>query len=386
MFGLPLVAAPLFNGNGIAFGPHDAWRFSPSVSIGAFWESNANNTTRGEKSGGGWRVQPSFALSYAGKENARKLGSFSLSGFYSMERGFDSKNAQDSDSYGANLSFRRNLGRNVTLSASASYSRSENDEFYGEAWNENGVPRIDENRSESYNANVAIGYEGERWRSSLGLGWSRTKQLDGFKSKYDSYNLSASIGRAIASRHYFNLNLSTTWDEADENSQAYYIRVGFSGSISQKLTYSSLVGVGIYDYSGYVDDTAIGPSYDLSLAWKINRTFAASLAVSSQYEPEYDDDQRDYYIWSHRLTGAINAQWSERWSSRLNMAWCYEDHIGADNARDYDRTYVQTSFSTTWAFNRFMSLYGSLSWKTDMYSDSEDSNDVRADIGMTFHL
>ncbi|MCI6589583.1 MAG: hypothetical protein MSB12_00520 [Lentisphaeraceae bacterium] len=386
MSGLPLLAGPLFDGNGFAFGPRDCLRFSPMVSVGAFWETNARDTSHDTKAGGGWRVQPSFSLSYAGKEGVKDLGSFSLSGFYSMERGFDSDNAQDSDSYGLSISTRRKITRNLTFSASASYSRSENDEFYGDTWNDYGIPRIDENRSESYNANAAIGYQGDKWRWSAGLGWSRTKQLDGYKNESDSYSLSLTAGRAVFARHYWNLSFSTTWDDADENSQAYYIRTGMSGSISQKLTYSTLVGVGIYDYSGYEDDTAFGPSYDVSVAYKINRTFAASLALSSQFEPEYDGNQQDYYIWSNRLTGAINAQWSERWSSRLNVAWSYEEHQGNNNEADYDRTYIQTSLSTSYVLNRFTSLYGTVSWKNDMYSDGDDTDDLRLDIGLSFHL
>ena len=276
MSGLPLLAGPLFDGNGFAFGPRDCLHFSPSVSVGAFWETNARNTSHDTESGGGWRVQPSFSLSYAGKEGVKDIGSFSLSGFYSMERGFDSDNGQDSDSYGLSISTRRKLARNLTFSASASYSRSENDEFYGDTWNDYGIPRVDENRSESYNANAALGYQGDKWRWSAGLGWSRSKQLDGYKNESDSYSLSLTAGRAVFARHYWNLSFSTSWDDADDNSQAYYIRTGMSGSISKKLTYNALVGVGIYDYSGYEDDTAFGPSYDVSVAYKINRTFAAS--------------------------------------------------------------------------------------------------------------
>lgn len=386
MAGFPLFAGALFNGNGIAFGPRDCLHFSPSVSVGAFWETNARDTARNKESGGGWRVQPSFTLSYAGKEGVKDIGSFSLSGFYSMERGFDSDNAQDSDSYGLSLSTRRKLARNLTLSASASYSRSENDEFYGDTWNDYGTPRIDENRSEHYNANLGLGYQGDRWQWSAGLGWSRSKQLDGYKNESDSYSLSVMAGRAVFARHYWNVSLSTSWDDADDNSQAYYIRTGMSGSISQKLTYNAMVGVGIYDYNGYEDDTAFGPSYDISVAYKINRTFAASLALSSQYEPEYDGDQRDYYIWSNRLTGALNAQWSDRWSSRLNVAWSYEDHQGNNYERDYDRTYIQTSLSTSYVLNRFTSLYGTVSWKSDMYSDGDDKDDLRLDVGLSFHL
>lgn len=386
MAGMPLFAGSLFNGNGIAFGPRDCLRLSPMVSVGAFWESNARNTSSNEKNGGGWRVQPSFTLSYAGKEGVAELGSFSLSGFYSMERGFDSDNAQDSDSYGLSISTRRKLARNLTFSASASYSRSENDEFYGETWNAFGTPRIDENRSETYNANLGVGYQGDKWQWSVGLGWSRTKQLDGFKNQSDSYNLSVMAGRAVAHRHYWNVSFSTSWDDADDNSQAYYIRTGMSGSISQKLTYNAMVGVGIYEYNGYEDDTAFGPSYDMSLAYKINRTFAASVALSSQFEPEYDGDQRSYYIWSNRLTGALSAQWNERWSSRLNVAWSYEDHQGNSGEGDYDRTYIQTSLSTSYVLNRFTSLYGTVSWKNDMYSDGDDTEDLRLDVGLSFHL
>lgn len=373
-------------GQGFSFGQNKRLHLSPVLNVGAFWESNARNTSNNEKSGGGWRVQPSLTLSYAGKENGKDLGNFSLSGFYSMERGFDSKNAQDSDSYGFNATMHRNLGRRLTLSGSVSYSRSEDDQFYGEMWNGNYLSRVDTTRSENYNANISLGYRSDRYQGSVGLGWSRSRQLDGWKNQSDSYNLNMMVGKAVAAHHYANVSFSTSWDDADDNSQAYYLMVGMNGSLSERWSYSAMAGLGIYDYSGYQDDTKVGPSYTVSAAYKFNRTFAGSLAMSAQFEPEYDWDQRSYYIWSNDLTAALNAQWNERWSSRLNVAWSYEDHLGNSGEADYDRTYIQTSFSTSVRVNSFMSLYGSVSWKTDMYSDRNDTDDYRADVGLTFRL
>lgn len=51
LFSSALLAASAGPGQGFVFGPRDAWRLSPRVSIGAFWENNARNTHNNEKSG-----------------------------------------------------------------------------------------------------------------------------------------------------------------------------------------------------------------------------------------------------------------------------------------------------------------------------------------------
>lgn len=368
---------------GFAFGPRNAWRLTPRVDVGAFWESNSRNTHKNEKSAGGWRVQPSLSLNYKASER----GGLSMNAFYTLERGFDSKDAQDSDSYGASLTFHREIAKNLTLTVTGAYSRTEDDEFYGEGWDpaNPGLSRIDTDKSERYNANASLGYLGERWRWSVGVGWHRTHYLDRDTDETDSYNVSALIGRAIAAHHYWNFSFSTTFDDASKSSQSYYFMTGLSGSLSGRLSYSTLLGVGVYDYSGTQNDTAVGPNYSASLAYKMNRTFALSLALSSQYKPEYNYSQDKYYVWSHNLTGALNAQWSERWSSRLNVAMVYEEHVGNSGAKDYDRTYIQFSFNTAYKFNTYISAYAGVSWKTDMYSgDTGDTDDFRGDIGLSF--
>ncbi len=378
-------------GQGYQFGKNGAFRVAPSLSIGAFWESNSRDTTSGEKSGGGWRVQPALSISYNGKENGRQLGTWSLSAFYSMERGFDSDNAQDSDSYGLSLATHRNLGRNLTLTVSASYSRSEDDQFYGDTWNSSYLSRVDKDKSESYNLNAALGNRGDRWQWSLGLGWSRTKQLTGWKDESDSYTFTALIGRAVRQHHYWNFSFSTSWDDAEESSQAYYFMTGMSGQVSDRVSYGAMVGLGVYDYSGYTNDTAVGPTYNMSVAYRYSKKLTFSAALSSQYKPEYDGDQRSYYVWSNTLTGAANMQWTNRFSSRVNLSGSYEEHVGNGGSSDYERTYLQASFNSSYKLNKFMSVYGGISWKTDDYSGSGRSSsgsrdDIRLDIGLTFTL
>lgn len=362
----------------------------PTVNVGAFWESNARDTAHNEESGGGWRVQPTLSLSYDMRRT--NLG---VNGFYTMERGFESKDAQDSDSYGVNIGLRHELSERWNLTLSTSYSRSENDEFYGDTWNNNtwnpyGLSRIDENRQETYNANLALGYRSEKWQASFGAGWHRSKQLDGWKQTSDSYNASVMLGRAIGPHTYWNVSLSMSMDDPEygNTSESYYLMTGASGELSKRFSYSAMAGLGIYDYSGYYGETEFGPSYDISGAYKLSRKVALSLALSSRYEPEYNGDSKAYYVWSHNLTGAVNVQWCEVLSSRFNTAIMYEEHTSPDNwrgSRDYERTYLQFAFNTYYKFNDYASLNAGVSWKTDMYSgDRDDKDDLRADIGLTY--
>lgn len=383
LFALPAQAA---KEPGFKFGGSDnEWVLVPRVDTGLFWESNAHDTSHNEKSGAGWRVQPALRLTHQGRRTKVAAGAF-----YTMERGFDSKDGEDRDSYGVNFSLLRELRQNLNLTVSGAYVRSEDDDFY---WADDvtRAPQIDTEKSEHYNFNAALGYQGSRWQWSVGAGWSRRRDLDdGSKHETsDTYTFSALAGRAIGPQKYWNVSLTASIDDPEYSgtSYSYYLMTGLSGQASQRLSYSVMAGLGMYDYSGYKSETDVAPAYNASVAYKLNRTFALSLALSSQYEPEYSGNTKAYYVWSHNLTAGVNAQWSDRLSSRLNLALLYEEHVAPEAAhgRDFDRTYMKASFTTYWKFNAYTSLYGTLSWSDDLYSGrSGDKDNLRADIGLSF--
>ncbi len=364
-------------------------RVTPTVSLGVFWDSNARDTATNEESGSGWTFRPTLSLVKQGR-----LTNLSISGFYTMERGFDSDDALDSDSYGLSLGLSRELTKHYTLTVSAAYSRSENDEFY-QMWNSTLgqlMDTVDKDKQESYSANVALGYQNAKWQWSVGTGWSRSKYLEGNKHHSDTYSLVAMAGRAISAQSYWNLSFSTSWDDSSAagagDDQGYYIMTGVSGAVTNRTTYNAMVGVGIYDFDGeYGSQTEVGPTYNVGMAYKANRTFAFSLAMSSRYEPEYGGNLQSYYIWSHHLTGAVNAQWTDKLSSRLNVSWVYEDHQAEDGYSggqgDYDRTYYQFAFNTRYSFTPNAAVYGGISWAIDDYG-SNDEDSLRLDLGLTY--
>ena len=375
---------------GFKFG--NGWTLLPQVSLGLFWESNARDTVNDEESGGGWRVQPSFSLNY--ELNRTRLG---INGFYTLERGFDDEDAQDTDSYGVSFALLRELGSRWNLSLSASYVHSEDDEFYGEGWDLNNPMafRVETDESDNYTVNGALGYTSAKWQASIGFGWSRQDYDDDWNNTSDSYNVSLMGGRAIGQNTFWNLSVTGQWDDPThgDTSLAYYIMTGVNGDLSRKLSYSVMVGLGIYDFDGadgYSSDTEYGPSYSASLSYKINKTFALSLSLNSRYEAEYAGYADCYYVWSHNLSAGLNAQWTDKFSSSLRLAAFYEDHISSDarGGSDNDRTYYQVVLGSSYRFNRYMSLNGSISWKNDQYdygqSGDDSSDDFRADIGLTF--
>lgn len=365
-------------------GSANEWILTPRVDTGIFWESNAHDTSDDEDSGAGWRVQPALNLTHQGRRTK-----FSAGAFYTMERGFDSDDAQDRDSYGVNFSFLRELRQNLNFTLSGSYVRSEDDDFY---WADDitRTPQIDTDKREHYNFNTALGYQGSRWQWTVGAGWSRTRDLDdGENDTTDTFTFNALAGRAIGEHRYWNLSLTASIDDPEYSgtSYSYYLMTGISAQASARLSYNVLVGVGMYDYSGEESDTDFAPAYNASLSYKINRTFALALSLSSQYEPEYNGSTDKTYVWSHNLTAAVNAQWTSRLSSRLNVAFLYEEHIysGHGYGRDYDRTYMKVSFNHYWKFNNYTSIYGGISWSGDQYSGARDDKDnLRADVGLSF--
>lgn len=361
-------------------GSTNEWVLTPRVDTGLFWDSNIRDTADDEESGCGWRIQPALNLTHQGRRTKVGAGAF-----YTMERGFDSEDGADADSYGVNFSLLRELSQGLNLSLSASYVRSENDDFYEFG---DGLPRIDENKREHYNVHAALGYQGSRWQWTVGTGWSRSRQLDNRGETTDTYTTSALLGRAIGERRYWNVSLTASVDDPENTatSYAYYLMTGISSQVSERLSYNVLVGVGMYDFSGRNSETDFAPSYTASVSYKLNRTFALALSMSSQYEPEYNGQAESYYVWSHNMTAAVNAQWTDRLSSRLSLAGIYEEHTSPMAGRpDYDRTYAKASLATYYKFNAYTSLYGSLSWTTDQYSGERDDKDnLRADIGLSF--
>ncbi len=385
-----LMVTPAFARHGAPgynFGPN--LKLAPVVSVGAFWESNARDTRTNEKSGGGWTVRPTLSLTHRGRKT-----NLSASAFYTMERGFDSKDALDSDSYGLSMGVSRELSQHYTLTFSASYTRSEDDQFYS-MWNNTlgrNTDHVDKDKQENYNVSTALGFQNQKWQWSISAGWARTKYLEGYKHETDTYSFSAMAGRAITAHSYWNLSFSTSWDDSSysgaKDEQGYYIMTGVSGAVTNKTTYNAMAGVAIYDFKGqHGSQTEVGPSYNVGAAYKFNRTFAFSLAMSSRYEPEYGGDILNYCVWSHHLTGAVNAQWTDKLSSRLNLSWVYEDHMAEKNYKggDFDRTYYQIAFNTHYNFTANAAVYGGVSWRTDDYSDESGSKDnLRFDLGLRY--
>ena len=362
---------------------YKGWDIAASVSVGAFWESNAHNTTNDDESGAGWRVQPSLTLS-------RKLGdrsSFSSSLFYTMERGFDDEDAQDSDSYGLALNYTRTLNPRWRLSVSGSYSHSENDEFYGSGWDPANptLPRIDTDKSDNYNLNVGLSYTGfQKWNLAIGAGWSRSDYDDSWGSSSDNYTLSVTAGRRLGQRTSLDFSLSASAEDPDN---------GDTSTSYTRLSLRAMVGASFQDYQGYSDDTSVDPSYSLSLSYRLSQRVALALSLNSRYESEYYNgafyNAKTTYVWSHNLTGSMTVQWSDKLYSSLSLSGFYEEHVAtAPGLSDRDRTYIQVAFNTSYRFNNYVSMYGSVSWKNDQYDGNGDdsADDIRLDVGLTFTL
>lgn len=392
-----LVTTSVFAQN-IDKGPgfrYKGWDIGASVSVGAFWESNAHNSTTDDESGAGWRVQPSLTLS-------RQLGdrsSFGTSLFYTMERGFDDEDAQDSDSYGIALNYSRTLNPRWRLSISGSYSHSENDEFYGAGWDPNNpmLSRVDSDETDNYNVNVGLAYTGFRkWNLSIGAGWSRSDYEDSWGSTNDSYNASVSAGYRWSERTSWNFSLSASTDDPDggETSHSYSLMTGLSHTISNRLSLTAMVGASFQDYQGYNDDTSVDPSYSLSLSYRASERIALALSLNSTYESEYYNDARynarSTYVWSHNLTGSMTVKWSDKVYSSLSISGFYEEHVATvGGLSDRNRTYIQVACNTSYRFNNYVSMYGSVSWKNDQYdydNGDDTADDIRLDVGLTFTL
>ncbi|MEG1552600.1 MAG: hypothetical protein RR417_03505 [Kiritimatiellia bacterium] len=369
----------------------------PVVNVGAFWDSNVRGTSNHKESGFGWNVQPAISFGYSRKDST-VIG---LNVFYSMERGFKSKDALDTDSYGEALSLSQAIGKKWRVFVSQSYSRSENDQFQP-IFNNMNVGIVEKDKSENFALNGGLNYSpNDRWNFSLSGGWTRIHYLSGDKDTNDSYSGGLMVGRQLSEHLNWNTSVTTSLDDPEmgKKSQSYYLMTGLGGRMGAKTTWNAMAGVSLYDYDGYESKSSFDPTYSVSGAWQCSRKVALSLALNSSYKPEYNENAKAYYIWNHALTGAVNFQWSDALSSRLDASLNYEQHTNPGDYTnngtagkglgDFDRTYYQVQASTYYAFNAYCSLYASISYRDDMYSKDEagaDSDSVRVNLGLSFRF
>jgi hypothetical protein len=369
------------------------FKIDPVINTGIAWDSNVGDSYRNQDSGFLWRLQAAASIGPAVVEDRRTL--FTANVFYNMERGFDSDDASDSDSYGISAFFRRELSKQWNLTANGAYTRSENDNFWYGGKDVNGnytAPEIYADKSENYNLNAALGYRGPKWTVAFGTGWRRTKNLDSHKSTNDSYTASVRVGHVlpvISPNCYLTGSLSMNYDdpEAGDTSVSYSLLGGLSGNFSDKTTYNAMVGLSYYDYSGLVDDTSVNPAYNLSIARKLSRRFSVAATATSSYEAEDSGQANLYYVWSHHLTGALNFVIDDRTDARFSISGIYEDHTGTATKPDYARTYFQAEVSLHRQIYRAVYGFASLSYRVDE-SDNVDGkkDDIRFEIGFSWRF
>lgn len=357
-------------------------RVTPTVNFSLFWESNIGNSAAHEESGFGWRIQPAVGFSY----NAKRT-TFGSNAFYTLERMFDSDKGGDSDSYGITFSLLHKITERLRLTSNASYTRSENDNFY---WtNSPDQPgQVDKDETENYNFNVALGLNAKRWHGSVGAGWRRTEYLDKNGQTSDAMTVSVMAGRAIGAHTYWDFSLATTIDRPSDgdDSVAYILMTGVSGEVSERTSYSALAGASIYQYNGIEDETAIGPSYNISGSYRLTRKATLSLMASSRYESEYAGGgaSKHSYLFAHTLTAAMNYQWTDIFSTRLDVRYNLEQQeTVAGYAARGDRTYWQANFSAYYQFNPFASLFGNISYSMDEYDAGSERDNTRCSLGLS---
>ena len=258
------------------------------------------------------------------------------------------------------------------------------------------LPRIDVDKTDNYQASAGLSYSGNKWNLSFGATWSRSDRDESWGTQSDSYGLSIGAGYKLSRTLSANLSgsMSISDPEDGDTSTSYTLMGGFTKTLSDRLSLTAMAGLSFQDYNGYEDDTSVDPSYTLSLSYKASRRIALALSMHSAYESEYYNDgyynARTTYVWSHNLTGSMTVQWSDKLYSTLSVSGFYEEHVATvSGLGDRDRKYVQLAFNTSYRFNSYVSMYGSVSWKNDQYdydSGDDSADDIRLDVGMTFTL
>lgn len=359
---------------------------TPVVNVGAFWESNTHNEIDDEDSGAGWRVQPALQLDVKGNN-----ATLAARGFYTLERGFDGDDGMDSDSYGEDVRLTFGLGQKVNIELRQFYTRSENDQFYGN--NGLGVAMIDTTKQENLSISGALSYQfSERFSATLGLGYNKTRYLDIDGVDTDSMSAQLMLARKISEKTDLlgAAVMGISDGESARSSETYSLMAGIGSRATENITYRALVGVSFFAFDGGTgnDDTLCRPSYSLSGAWKLSEVLALSALADSRYMNSYRGSgyQATTALWVNSFSLALNIQATKALSFRLDASYKNEDgESDVAGVRDYTHSYTALAARAFFRFNQYTSLYAGVSHNIDDYSDMADSRDnTRLDVGLQF--
>jgi len=173
------------------------------------------------------------------------------------------------------------------------------------------------------------------------------------------------------------------------SSESYTIMGGIGTHATEKIEYRLLGGMSKLDYGGH-SNSDVGWTYQVSGNWRITRQWQLSVLGASYYQPSERTLGTAIKV-STLSAGVSYLTLGDKLTLTANIGFRYEENVYSDHylgaTSDYDTRYVSARLGATYVINRWMSLYGNLSWSEEWNSkhDAYEYDRFRGTLGVRFH-
>lgn len=173
------------------------------------------------------------------------------------------------------------------------------------------------------------------------------------------------------------------------SSESYTVMAGFGTHATEKIQYRLLGGVSWLSYGGH-NGSDSGWTYQASANWRLTRQWQVSALGSSYYQPSERTLGTAIKV-SGISAGVSYLTLGDRMTLTANIAFRYEENVYSDlylgGTNDYDTRFISARLGATYTLNRWVSLFGSLSWEEEWNSEHDEYayDRFRGTLGVRFH-
>jgi len=393
-FALSAMADMVDRPGGIKIGERLTLR--PYVSVSYTYDSNIDSTKH-SRDGSFWVIDPGIGISY--KDDKLQVTGRAYYNYHAQNRYHERLN---SSSYGENLSisWRNSMANEKGWSFifTESFAQISQDDDMTHH-NGRGVGRdrqtfqfgaaverrINENWHAGANASYyLLDYDNNIKEYAPLYGWKRW--VVGGET---GYMASRWLDFIVAGtyQHYTQDNISRA-SRLSDNSRAYSLMGGIGSRATERITYRAMAGWSRFEYADGDLDTQNGWVYQISGNWKISDTWSTMLLASSYYQPSEREvacasriDSISWGIAHSMVRGKLSSTFDINYRRETNVYSYYD-------SGDYDDDIITGRFGLTYTLNRFLQVYGSIEYQTDMCSGkgvrghAYDYDRFRGTVGM----
>lgn len=355
---------------------------SPFVNVEYKYDSNVDTDYR-EYDDSSFSVNPGVDLKYVGNN-----WGFDGSGFYGYEW-FHDYDELDSERYGERLSFwaESEKGWRFLLGQRYLFTSSQDSILDGGrgVWRDRET--IEVNSALSYQFSEVTGlslagaysemdYKNQDKEYAPMYGWkewSGDMQFSRKLTEKSNFLLSAGI------QHYES---DGTTGGVNDESMGYTFMAGLGSRATQRITYSLLTGIMLFDYAN--DELEKGWSYSVDLNWVINKKLAFSMAGSSYFQPSESSMNQASEVYS--ISGGLTYRPFKKFSTHWDVAYRREEEeYRGKEVDNLVSTRLRADYELIRTSTISANLYSAIEFAKSMSDDDYDDYDqIIGTVGMRF--